>query len=67
MNKFKDRLNEELAKNNITQTALAQKIFTSQSIISNYRTGKREPSLYVLFLICKELKVSADYLLGLID
>ena len=67
MNKFKDRLNEALIECNISQKALAEKIFMSQSVINNYCTGKREPSLPVLIAICKALNVSADYLLGLTD
>ncbi|MDE6550443.1 MAG: helix-turn-helix domain-containing protein [Clostridia bacterium] len=67
MNKFKERLNEILLENNLSQNALAQRIFMSQSVVNNYCTGKREPSLDVLSSICKELNVSADYLLGLTD
>lgn len=67
MNKFKERLNEALIENNISQNTLAQRIFMSQSVVNNYCTGKREPSLDVLIAICKELNVSADYLLGLTD
>ena len=67
MNKFKDRLNEELAENSLSQNALARRISMSQTVVNNYCTGKREPSLDVLILICKELQVSADYLLGLED
>ena len=67
MNKFKDRFREVLKENGISQRALAKKLFMSQSIINNYCTGRREPSLDVLVLLCKELYVSADYLLGLTD
>lgn len=67
MDKFKDRLNEALAENNLSQKAFAKRIFMSQGVVNNYCTGKREPSLEVLVIICKELKVSADYLLGLVD
>ena len=67
MNKFKDRLKEVLAENGVSQRALAKKLFMSQTIINNYCTGKREPPLDTLIAICKELDVSADYLLGLID
>ncbi len=67
MNKFKERLMEALAENNISQNALAKKISMSQGVVNNYCTGKREPSLDVLVSICKELNVSADYLLGLTD
>lgn len=67
MNKFAERLNEALSDNDISQNALAQKIPMSQSVVNNYCTGKREPSLDVLISICKILNVSADYLLGLTD
>ena len=67
MDKFKERLNEALNENNLSQNALAQKISMSQGVVNNYCTGKREPSLEVLVSICKELNVSADYLLGLTD
>lgn len=67
MNKFKYRLREVLAENGISQNALAKKLFMSQTIINNYCTGKREPSLDTLIAICKVLDVSADYLLGLAD
>lgn len=67
MNRFKERLNEALKYNNMSQNALSKKIGMSQSIVNNYCTGKREPSLDVLLLICKALGESADYLLGLED
>ncbi len=67
MNKFKDRLNEALIENDISQNTLARKISMSQSVVNNYCTGKREPSLDVLISICKVLNISADYLLGLTD
>ncbi|MDE6604886.1 MAG: helix-turn-helix domain-containing protein [Clostridia bacterium] len=67
MNKFKDRLKEVLAENKISQRALAKRLYLSQTIVNNYCTGKREPTLDVLISICKELDVSADYLLGLTD
>lgn len=67
MNNLSKRLNESLKTNNISQSQLARDLNLSQSVVNNYCTGKREPSLSVLISICKELKVSADYLLGLTD
>lgn len=67
MNKFKDRLNEALKENCLSQNSFAQKISMSQGVVNNYCTGKREPSLDVLISICKTLNVSADYLLGIQD
>ena len=65
MNKFATRLKESLKNNNLTQVALAKKIGMSQGIVNNYCTGKREPSLDALILICKVLDETSDYLLGI--
>lgn len=67
MNKFKERLNRVLKENQMSQNALAKKIGMSQSVVNNYCTGVREPSLDALVLICNALQESADYLLGIIN
>ena len=67
MNRFQERLREVLKESGISQRELAKRLFLSQSIVNNYCTGRREPSLNVLVAICKELDVSADYLLGIVD
>lgn len=67
MNKFSERLKQVLKENQMSQTALASKIGMSQGVVNNYCTGKREPSLDVLVLICKALNETADYLLGIED
>ena len=67
MNRFSERLKQILKDSNMTQIALAKKIGMSQGIVNNYCTGKREPTLDVLVLICKTLNESADYILGLVD
>lgn len=67
MNRFKERLNYILKTSSISQAELARRINMSKSVVNNYCTGKREPSLDVLCLICKALEESADYLIGLID
>ena len=67
MNKFSERFRQALEENGISQNAFAKKIGMSQGIINNYCTGKREPSLDVLVLICRELGESADYFLGVKD
>ena len=63
-NKFAERLREVLEINNISQLELAQKIGMSQSVVNNYCTGKREPSLDVLMLIADTLGETTDFLLG---
>jgi len=67
MNTFSQRLKESLKINNISQLELAKRIGMSQTVINNYCSGKRQPSLDVLILICKALDESSDYLLGLDD
>ena len=46
---------------------LAERIHTSSSAVSMYRSGKRLPNILILRLIAKELRVSSDYLLGISD
>ena len=65
MKNFGNRLKQALKQNNMSQSELAKKIGMSQSVVNNYCTSKREPTLDVLVLICKALDESADYLLGL--
>ena len=65
MRKFKERLNRVLKENKMSQLTLSKKIGMSQSVVNNYCTGAREPSLDVLVLICEALNESADYLLGI--
>ena len=67
MNKFRERLNECLKENNLSQNKFAKEIGMSQSIVNNYCTGKREPSLDALMTICDALGETADYMLGLKD
>ena len=67
MNKFSERLKQSLKDNGMSQFMLAKKIGMSQSVVNNYCTGKREPTLDVLILICKTLNETADYMLGISD
>ncbi|MCI5497071.1 MAG: helix-turn-helix domain-containing protein [Firmicutes bacterium] len=67
MKNFSLRLKEKLKTNGMSQQELAKKINMSQSVVNNYCTGKREPTLDVLVSICKALNESADYLLGIDD
>ena len=63
--KFKERFNEVLKYSYVKQTELAKAANVSKQCISDYKAGKSEPSIDTLFLICKFLDVTADYLLGL--
>lgn len=67
MKKFAERLRDTLIGLGISQSEFARRMGMSQSIMNNYCTGRREPSLDVLVKISKELGESTDYLLGLED
>lgn len=65
--KFTQRFDETLKYSNVKQTALAKAANVSKQCISDYKAGKSVPSIDTLYLICKYLDISADYLLGLED
>ena len=65
--KFKERFNECLNYSDVKQTELAKAAKVSKQCISDYKSGKSVPSIDTLYLICKYLDVSADYLIGLED
>lgn len=65
--KFRERFSESLKYWGGSQTELAQAAHVSKQCISDYKSGKSVPSIDTLYLICKHLDVSADYLLGLKD
>ena len=64
---FKERFIECLNNTDKNQVQLAKEANISKQCISDYKTGKSTPSIDTLFLLCKSLNVSADYLLGLSD
>lgn len=66
-NKFAARLNELLADNEISKRSLAKKIGVSATSISDWSTGKIQPTAENIYLIAEYFQISADYLLGLKD
>ena len=65
--KFKERFNDVLKQSGKKQTEIALALNLSKQCVNDYRTGKTLPSIETLYLLCKYLDVSADYLLGLSD
>ena len=61
---FQKRLRVRLAELNITQAELAKRAKTSAPCISNWLTGKTEPSLDVLARVAAALKTTVAQLLG---
>lgn len=64
---FTKRFNEILQQSKKTQVEIARALNVTKQCINDYKTGKTVPSLETLFLLCKYLEVSSDYLLGLTD
>ena len=64
---FQKRFNELLKISNKKQTDCAKFCGIDKSCITQYKKGQTQPTLTVLFNLCKFFDVSADYLLGLAD
>lgn len=67
MSIFSNRLRDIRNKRGLLQKELAVSISVGPVTLSQYESGKREPDFDKLVLICKNLNVSADFLLGLSD
>ena len=66
-NKLAVRLNELLTENKISKRELAKKIGVSATSISDWSTGKIQPTVENVYLIAEYFQISADYLIGLKD
>lgn len=61
---FSKRLKELREKENLSQTALAEKLKVSRGAISFYENGDRTPDIEFLERVCKYFNIDAGYLLG---
>ena len=67
---FPDRLSDlinEKQKLGISQNVIAEKLEVSKSVLSEWASGKKKPSLKNLCNLSQYFGVSTDYLLGLTD
>ena len=64
---IKQRLIEELAACKLTKIEIAKKVGVSPEMITQYITTKKLPKLDTFAKLCKELDLSANYILGLSD
>lgn len=64
---FPDRLRFLMKQNDITQSALAERLCTSQQTVSRWVTGKFQPDIDQLITMAKLFNVSVDYLIGYSD
>lgn len=67
MDKIKKRLSEELKNSNLTTVEIAKRVGVSPEMVTQYSTTKKLPKLDTFAKICKELDLSANYILGLED
>ncbi len=67
MDLIKKRLSEELKNCNLTTVEIAKRIGVSPEMVTQYSTTKKLPKLDTFAKICKELDLSANYILGLED
>lgn len=59
-----ERLQEQRLLKKLSQKDVADAINVSASIVSNYETGGRTPSLEILVALARLYHCSTDYLLG---
>ena len=64
---FAERFKETLQNCGKTQVEIAHAVNVTKQCITDYKNGKSVPSLETLYLLCRFLEVSSDYLLGLSD
>ena len=66
-NLFPSRLTELLKENNLSKRGFAKLIGVSAMSVSDWSTGKVQPTAENIYIISEYFGVSADYLLGLED
>ncbi|MBR2645938.1 MAG: helix-turn-helix transcriptional regulator [Clostridia bacterium] len=62
---IKTRLREELKNCPLTTKEIAKRVGVSPEMITQYMTTKKLPKLDTFARLCKELDLSATYILGL--
>lgn len=62
-----DRLREIRERRNLTQDDLNNRLGFGGTQVYRYETGKADPSPEVLVRLARELEVTTDWLLGLVD
>lgn len=64
---IKQRLKEELTACPLTRAEIAKRVGVSPEMITQYITTKKLPRLDTFARLCRELDLSAEYILGLQD
>lgn len=64
---IKKRLAEEIVNSGVSTVEIAKKIGVSPEMVTQYKTTNKLPRLDTFAILCKELDLSADYILGIKD
>ena len=59
-----ERIAELMREEGLNQVNLAEKVGVKQNSISSWLSGKKEPSITSLWLLCNYFDVDIDYLVG---
>lgn len=62
MMEMKDRIKKIRKELDLTQQEFAEKIGTTANVLTNYETGRRNPSASVINNICKTFNVNEEWL-----
>lgn len=65
INGLGQRLQEQRSSRNLSQKQVPSSIGVSASVISNYESGERTPSIEILISLAHLYHCSTDYLLGI--
>ena len=65
MESIKERLSQEIKNSGLTTVEIARRVGVSPEMITQYKTTKKLPKLDTFAVLCKELDLSADEILGL--
>ena len=66
-NVIKRRWSEEIKNSGLTTVEIARRVGVSPEMITQYTTTKKLPKLDTFAKLCKELDLSANYILGLAE
>ena len=64
---YRERLKEWINDHDLKQKVLAKELNISESVISNYLTGRSQVHIEMLVRMAKHFGVSVDYLAGVTD
>lgn len=64
---YRQRLKEWITDRDLKQKALAKELGVSESVISNYLTGRTQMTIEMLVKMAEYFGVSVDYLAGVTD